>query len=70
MASRTNQSGYEPDEITVTPEMIAAGAFVLEQSARFFDERALAKLVYTAMRAASGGREASTHHAAESVLSD
>lgn len=47
--SDTETLGYEPDGLLVTPAMIKAGAFVLEQKGRFFDERALAQMVYNAM---------------------
>tara|TARA_R110000824_G_scaffold118960_15_gene272404 strand:+ start:102140 stop:102289 length:150 start_codon:yes stop_codon:yes gene_type:complete len=41
-------------EIEVTPEMIEAGATVLEEFSRFHDGRVLASMVYTAMRLAQG----------------
>ena len=40
------------EEIEVTPQMIEAGASVLIEQARFFDERSLASMVYTAMQEA------------------
>lgn len=51
-----NQGGYEPDEIIVTPEMIEAGVSVIDERGHVLDERALVRLVYTAMRAALADR--------------
>jgi hypothetical protein len=52
-----NHNGYELDEPSITPETIEAGASVLEEKSRFFDERALARMVYIAMSEAQSAAQ-------------
>lgn len=49
--SSTTQVGYGPDEITVTPAMIASGLKALSDALGAADERELVISVYTAMAA-------------------
>jgi len=44
--------GQASAHVEITEEMVSAGEAVLEDRARYFEERALATMIYTAMEQA------------------
>ena len=49
MTESKNQSGYEPDEITVTPEMVDAGLRELRSHSFSEDAALVIEAIYRAM---------------------